>query len=142
MNTTIEFLDALKAKTGAGSDYQLHKILGVTRSGISSYRCGRSYFDDEVCLKVASILEISPALVFAAVHAERAKSEPEKAVWKSIFEKLGGLAASIALAAIILPNPVNTGSAQASQRETVYYVKSKRRKKNPFELLLNQLIPA
>lgn len=123
MKTSIEFLDAVKAKTGAVSDYQLAKILNVTRAGISSYRMKRSYFDDEMCLKVASILEIEPFLVLASIHAERAKTAPEKAAWLSAFEKFGGMAASFVFASALLAQPAPAEAAQVVGVNSVYYVK-------------------
>lgn len=134
MNTTNEFLDAVKAKTGAGSDYKLANILEVTRGGISSYRTGRTCLDDETCLKVASILEIDPAMVFAAIYAERSKNADAKAVWKSLFEKLGGVAASLLIATTLggmTPTNANAGAASSvdvTSHNNVYYVKSTKRR--------------
>ena len=147
MRTTIEFLDALKAKTGAASDYALAPKLGCTRAAISNYRNGRSYFDDETCLRAASILEIEPFIVLAAVHAERAKTEPEKAAWKSMFERLGGMAAAVVLGiSMQSPTPSQAApvldSSASNFPNSVYYVKSRRRKKQPLGMtLLNLLSP-
>lgn len=140
MQNTIGFLDAVKSKTGAESDYQLAKVLGVTRGGISSYRTGRTFFDDKMAVKVAGVLGIDAGIVLAAAHAERAKSEAERAAWTSIFEKLGGLAAGVVMGfAVASPNP-----AQASvEGKSVYYVKSRRRlETNPFLQILHPFIPA
>jgi len=147
MKTTVEFLDALKAKTGAPSDYALAPILGVTRSAVSRYRNEKDYFSDEMALKVASILEIEPFIVLAAVHAERAKTEPEKAAWKSMFERLGGMAAAVVLGiAMQSPTPSQAApvldSSASNFPNSVYYVKSRRRKKQPLGMtLLNLLSP-
>lgn len=105
MKTTIEFLDELKARKGGASDYAIAKILGVTQQTISRYRVGKDYLGDSTAIRVAELLEIRPAIIISAVHAERAKSDQEKAVWRDIFEKLGGLAASVVIgvAAFTLP---------------------------------------
>ncbi len=105
MNTAKNYLDALKAKTGATSDYKLAQILGVTRAQISKYRNGYDAFSDEMCLKVAKILEVDPYLMLASSHAERAKNKDEKSAWTALFERLGGMAASIALG-IMLNSPI------------------------------------
>lgn len=96
MQTSIDFVEALKTKTGAGSDYALAKTLGVTRQAVSNYRTGAKTFSDEIALKAASLLEIEPGIILAAVHAERAKTEAEKSAWKMMFERLGGVAAMVA----------------------------------------------
>ncbi|MBZ0105543.1 MAG: hypothetical protein K8H84_07910 [Sulfuricella denitrificans] len=107
MNTTIDFLDAVKAKHGLVSDYALAKELGVRQSCIGNYRAKRSYLDDLMAVKVAEALEIDPMYVIASANAERSKKAEEKKVWTDILEKLGGLAASvvIGLALTALPSP-------------------------------------
>lgn len=107
MKTTIEFLDAIKAKHGIPSDYALAKRMGMRQQTVSKYRLGHEYLGDSAALKVAELLDIDAAYVVACVHRERAKKSDEKQVWETIIEKLGGLAASVVLglAAITLPMP-------------------------------------
>jgi len=81
MNTTIQFLDALKARHCGASDYAISKILGVTQQTVSRYRVGKDFLGDSTAIRVAKLLEIDPAYVVACAHAERAKAEDEKAVW-------------------------------------------------------------
>ncbi|MDP1897794.1 MAG: DUF3693 domain-containing protein [Sulfurimicrobium sp.] len=123
MNTTNEFLDAIKAKHGLVSDYALCKKLGVSSSRIGNYRSKRSVFDDLMAVQAAKLLEIDPMYVIAAVHAESAKKESERKVWTDILEKLGGLAASvvIGLALVALPSPSAFAASQSAH--SVYYVK-------------------
>lgn len=95
MKTTIDFLTAVKAAHGLTSDYQLSKFLSVTSQCISLSMSGRTYLGDETAIKVAEALKIDPATVIASVHYERAKKAEEKAVWKGILERLGGIAAAL-----------------------------------------------
>lgn len=95
MKTTIDFLNAVKAAKNLTSDYQLAKFLGLTQSSISLSMSGRTYLGDESAIKVAEALKIDPAQVIASVHYERAKKEEEKAVWRGILERLGGVAAAL-----------------------------------------------
>jgi transcriptional regulator with XRE-family HTH domain len=95
MKTTIDFLNAVKAAQGLTSDYQLAKFLGITASSISLSMSGRTFLGDETAIKVADSLKIDPAQVIASVHYERAKKAEEKAVWKGILERLGGIAAAL-----------------------------------------------
>ncbi len=144
MKTTNEFLNAVKAKTGAASDYALAQKLMVTRSAISKYRNNKSNLDDETCLKVARILEIDAGIVLAAIHSERAKTEIERSAWNSLFERLGGVAASVMIATTLFGNsaPVKA-SEQVVSHKNVYYVKSRKRKKppfNPLKVMIEQLL--
>ena len=112
MKTTIEYLEAIKAKTGADSDNKLAQILGVTRQAISNYRNKNQYFDDETCLKIAQILEINDFEVILNTHAERSKNPLIKAAFATAFERIGGMAAAVTLG-IMLNVPTPT---QATER--------------------------
>lgn len=87
MNTTIDFLDAVKARAGVASDYALAPVLGVTRQQVSRFRNKVDYLGDPTAIQVARLLNIEPGYVVASAHAERAKSEDEKLLWKSILQR-------------------------------------------------------
>jgi len=124
MKTTIEFLDELKSRNGGASDYAIAKILGITHQMVSKYRLGKDCLGDSTAIRVAELLEINPAIVVSAVHAERAKSDQEKAVWRDIFEKLGGVAASVVIGVAAFALPVqNVEAAGAVSSNNGYYVK-------------------
>ncbi len=78
MQTTIEFLDALKARHSLASDYKAAKFLGVTVSGVSLWRRGKATFDDATAIKVGKLLDLDAGYVLACVHAERAKRTEER----------------------------------------------------------------
>ena len=84
MRTTIEFLNALKAKNGGASDYRISQLLGCTRASVSKYRTGRSFFDNQTAIKMAKLLDVDAGYIAACVHLERAKSDEEKELWSSI----------------------------------------------------------
>lgn len=130
MKTTNEFLNAVKAKTGAVSDYVLAQKIGVSRAAISQYRNNKSNLDDQTCLKVAQILEIDAGIVLAAVHAERAKTAAEKTAWTALFERLGGVAAAALLGIMLnVPNPAeaNTGAVHSHKHNAsnLYIIRNK-----------------
>jgi len=83
---TLELLEAVKAKRGITSDYALAKVLGVTQQAVSSYRSGNSIINDDVCLSVASILDLQPIFVIAQANAERAKTPELRARWIGLME--------------------------------------------------------
>lgn len=129
MKTTIEFLNAVIAKTGAASDYATAKKLGVTVSTVSLWRTGKGTMSNEMGLKVALILEINADIVLAALQSERAKTEGEKKAWFALFEKLGGIAAAAVLGIMLnVPNPAQANtkasdSALHNSNQSIHYTK-------------------
>lgn len=87
MKTTVDWLAICKQRFNVESDYALAKRLGVSQQTISSYRTGRSRFDDDMALTVAQALHIDPLQVIASVNAERAKTPEQKARWMGVMEK-------------------------------------------------------
>lgn len=129
METTLHFLDAVKARHGLKSDYSLAPLLGITRSAVSKFRSGKDFFGDSTAIRVAELLEIDPAIVLASVHAERAKSEAEKTAWRSIIEKLGGIAAAllISLSGLSAPTPAQASTFDNNSASNMDYAKRRRR---------------
>jgi len=113
VNTTRDFLAAIKARHALKTDGDLHRLLGVSRERISRYQKGHDYFGEEVALRVADALDISPGYVLAIVAAERAKSEAAKKVWKSVAAKAAAVLVFVILAGALpgLPNMQATAYA-------------------------------
>ena len=117
MRTTLDFLDAVKARHSLPSDYSLAPLLGITKQEVSKLRNRKAFLGDQTALRVAELLEIDPAEVLSAVHAERAKNPKEKAAWASMFERLTS-AAACAVLGLALAAPAPT--AQAAERAALY----------------------
>ena len=114
MTTTIEYLDAIKTKTGAPSDYAIAKLLGISRASVSNYRNGHTYFDDDICVKVASLLDVDPIEVVINVHAERSTNVLVKSSFMEVLKQIRGVAAMCLLATGITalqPAPVQASEA-------------------------------
>ncbi len=88
METTVEFLDAVKVRLDLPSDYAATKVLGVTRSAVSNYRNGKSVFDEATAVRVAEILGINPLAVISACKVEGATDAHMRDVWHGIWEKI------------------------------------------------------
>ena len=101
MKTTVEFLDAVRAAHGLTSDYQLAKHLKIRAARISNYRNGHTLFDEETCLLIAADLDLDPGYVFACIASERANKPEVKAAWKKTADLLYGLAAALAIVAVL-----------------------------------------
>jgi transcriptional regulator with XRE-family HTH domain len=83
---TLALLEAVKTRRKITSDYALAKALGVTQQAVSSYRSGNSIINDDVCLTVATILEIPPIGVIAQANAERAKTPELRQRWMELVQ--------------------------------------------------------
>lgn len=124
MKTTVEFLDSVKAKHGFTSDYQLAPHLGCTRQAISKYRVGKDYLGEDMACKVAADLGLDSSYVLACIASERAKKPEVKAAWKHAAEVLYGIAAVLAVVAVLpfVTLPYNDAGMVAAM-DDVYYVK-------------------
>lgn len=96
---TIQLLDAIRARRNLPSDYAAAALLGLTRSQVSRYRNGKDFMGDEVAQRAASLLDLDPAQVVAAVHAERATDPQTRQLWVSISQRLERAGAAAALVA-------------------------------------------
>ncbi|WP_233869313.1 hypothetical protein [Paraburkholderia adhaesiva] len=88
MKTTVQWLDEVKDCLGIASDYAAAKALHVTRASVSGWRTGRCTFDNEVCLRVAEILNANPFEVLATVNIERIKDEERRDLWANALERI------------------------------------------------------
>lgn len=68
---TRTYVDRVKQKLQIESDYSLAKHLRVSKSTVSNYQKGLTAFSDQVCERVAEILEENPAMVVALVELDR-----------------------------------------------------------------------
>ena len=126
--TTVEFLDAISAQEGDCSDYRLAKLLGLKQQQVSNYRNKGGTFSDGTAIRAAELLKIDPAYILLCMHQERAKEPEEKAVWASMLERLGGLAASFALVFFCAtPTPSHAGIGSIHASSSASYCFQKRR---------------
>ena len=129
LSTTVEFLDALRARLDIKSDYALRLSLDVTKAAVSDYRTGKSHFSDEVALRVAALLDLDPGYVLACIHAERTKRPLVRDAWEKVAR---GLAASLAAVFVGVSSPSPSQAAplpsSAAENSTVYIMSKRRRR--------------
>mgnify|MGYP001595360811 CR=1 FL=1 len=127
--TTVEFLDAIKAKHHLPSDYALAKILDVHRQVISRYRHGGT-FDEEMAIKVGNLLDIPGGYVNACVMAERTKRPEVREMWQQVARVIYSIAAVgiIGAGTLLTPSPSPASSGQE------YTLHALRRKNRPWPL--------
>lgn len=97
MKTTVEYLDAIKARLNLPSDYAVAKALHLTRAAVSKQRLGHNVFDDTTALRVAEILDVDPMEVIAAANAERARDDETRRLWERAWGKVTGVTVASAL---------------------------------------------
>ncbi|WP_246791777.1 DUF3693 domain-containing protein [Burkholderia perseverans] len=114
MKTTVDYLDAIKARLDLPSDYAVAKALHLTRAAVSKQRLGHSAFDETTALRVADILGLDPMEVIASAHIERARDEETRRLWERALGKVTGAAATAAFAAVIItaasPSPAKASA--------------------------------
>ena len=98
---TVDYLDACKQKLELSSDYQLAKALGLTRSALSAYRNNGGTFSPATAKKVAEILGLHPLRVRADAELERAKTPEDRALWRELAAKIGGVLAVAGAGALL-----------------------------------------
>lgn len=102
---TDQILNKAKEKLGISSDYELSKILEIKSKGkISNYRTGYSKPDDEMCFKLAEILEEEPQAIIAAVRLEAEKEPSKREFWKRQAKKYALTAGVVAALASPVSN--------------------------------------
>ncbi|WP_120512006.1 helix-turn-helix domain-containing protein [Photobacterium salinisoli] len=67
MTHTIELLNQVKAKYSLTTDYQLSKILGVSRARVSNWMLGKNSMEWDVAFKVADLLQIDDQNVVSCI---------------------------------------------------------------------------
>lgn len=108
MHTTRQLIEALRVKLSEGqrrtvSDAAISRILGLSNGAMPAYNNKGVTLSDSVAIKVAEHLEMDPGYVLACMHAERAKLEADRAAWRKVAERLGGVAACLVLALVVFP---------------------------------------
>ncbi len=129
MQTTVQFLDAVRVRHELTSDYQLAKFLGVPQTSISSYRTGRSMMDEAMCLKIAAALAIEPGEVLVAIAFEREKRAEVKSAWQRVAQRLASVAGAVVLGLGLGPSLHNPsgGTIQPAADQTTHMRQRRRR---------------
>lgn len=99
------WLDKVRNNCGLTSDYQVAKLLGVTVGRVSSYRTGRTEFDEDMAARVGAALGEHPAHVLATVRAGIARTDKARAVWEEIARHFGHAAALFLAVGVVFLAP-------------------------------------
>lgn len=78
-----KYLDQAIERHGLKNDSKLAEMLGVVQSAVSHYRTGRRTADNEVCLRLAQLLEMeNPLPIIMAADMDRAERAGQHSLWE------------------------------------------------------------
>ncbi|WP_247539185.1 Cro/Cl family transcriptional regulator [Ralstonia pseudosolanacearum] len=101
------YLDAAIERHGLKNDSALAGQLGVVQSAISHYRTGRRSMDNEVCLRLAQLLEMdNPLPIIMAADMDRAERHGQHSLWE-VFSKRMASSATAALLLVVVASATN-----------------------------------
>jgi len=125
MNVSAKYLDLLQENTETGTDYAVGKLLNESRSRLSSYRTGKTKFNEEMCFKVANALDIEPMEVIAAIKLEQCKEKEDAEMagfWADTLKKTSAtLSAAFLTIAMTIPNQAEANSFNITNVMTSFF---------------------
>ncbi|WP_354277363.1 DUF3693 domain-containing protein [Stenotrophomonas rhizophila] len=115
-----DILNRAVEASGATSDSDLSRKLGVSRQAVSNWRGGKKFPDTVTCATIAGITGIPLAQVLGIVGEARAISREEKAVWRRLAATAMALAIGVGFT---LPRDVQA-SVGHSASDPVYIMRN------------------
>ncbi|CAM2286221.1 HTH cro/C1-type domain-containing protein [Ralstonia mannitolilytica] len=127
-----KFLDDAIARHGLKNDTALAKLLGVRQNAVSQYRSGKRTMDNEMCLRVAQLLDMeNPLPIIMAADLDRAERAGQRSLWEVFSPRMAhsGLitvlvALGLGVTNFVTPSPAEAAPLSHSQGpNTLSYVK-------------------
>jgi transcriptional regulator with XRE-family HTH domain len=131
---TAQLVDQARHCAGLSSDYALAKHLGISRQVVSQWRSGSKFPAPLLIFRLSELAALNPAQVIADLESDRAQRAgrvDQVEGWRSILQRLGGVAAAVMVGAILsAPAPASAAMKQAQEMPapSVYYVNKLRRR--------------
>ncbi|WP_126968906.1 DUF3693 domain-containing protein [Xanthomonas arboricola] len=132
MAAVDELLDKVKESCSLPSDMALATKLGIQRQLLSKARMGDKPLSDERIAQLCAMAKLDGGQWMARIHAERAATQVERALWKSMLDRMTPVTAvvgAMVLAIGMMPATGRTksldiqGLAQLDRAYSVYYVR-------------------
>ncbi|MGA3702864.1 Cro/Cl family transcriptional regulator [Ralstonia nicotianae] len=103
-----KYLDAVIERHGLKNDKALAEKMGLVHSAISHYRTGRRTMDNEVCLRVAQLLEMeNPLPIIMAADMDRAERAGQHSLWEVFSKRMAASNATAALLLVLVASATN-----------------------------------
>lgn len=96
MTVIANLLDKVKEQCSLPSDNALSQKLGVTRAVVSTWRSGVTPLSDERIAQLCAIAKLDGPEWLARIHAEKAQSPAERALWSKMLVRLAAAAILVA----------------------------------------------
>ncbi|HHA2525259.1 TPA: DUF3693 domain-containing protein [Stenotrophomonas maltophilia] len=147
MTAVGELLDAARERTGIPSDNALAARLGIQRQLLSKARAGEKPISDERIAQICALAKLDGPTWIAMIHAERATTATERALWRLMLDRMGAAAAVVALVALSMPGLANAKTAQNQAvsggllTHSVYYVTKGSAHTNPSQSSPGRKLP-
>ncbi|CBJ43113.1 helix-turn-helix domain-containing protein [Ralstonia solanacearum] len=112
-----KYLDQVVERRGLKNDTALAELLGVGQSAVSHYRTGRRTADNEVCLRLAQLLDMeNPMPIIMAADMDRAERAGQRSLWEVFSPRMAhsGLAAILVALGLGVTNFVTPSPAEAA----------------------------
>ncbi|MGA3942258.1 Cro/Cl family transcriptional regulator [Ralstonia nicotianae] len=103
-----KYLDAVIERHGLKNDKALAEKMGLVHSAISHYRTGRRTMDNEVCLRVAQLLDMeNPLPIIMAADMDRAERAGQHSLWEVFSKRMAASNATAALLLVLVASATN-----------------------------------
>ena len=112
MTATNELLDKAREAANISSDSALSQRLGITRAVISAWRKQLYPMPDERIAQVCALAKLDGPEWMARIHADRAQSPAERALWSKMLVRLA--------AAAIFVAPLTAGAVDKSLQNQAF----------------------
>lgn len=128
MTAIAELLDQARERCNFNSDNELATAVGLKRQTIHQWRHSLAPISDERIAQICAMAKLDGPHWTAQIHAERAQSPAERAMWKSMLDRLSAVAAVLALVVFAAPGAARAkaidsqGFSGSDQPHSVYYV--------------------
>lgn len=96
MTTIAELLDTVKETCSIPSDNALAEKMGVNRQLLWQVRRGEKPLSDERIAQLCALAKLDGPEWMARIHAERAQSPAERALWSKMLTRLAAAALVLA----------------------------------------------
>ncbi|MEA9578664.1 DUF3693 domain-containing protein [Xanthomonas nasturtii] len=101
MSATNELLDKVKEVCSFPSDMAIAEKLGINRQMLWKARHEDKPLSDERIAQLCAMAKLDGATWLARIHAERAASQVERALWKSVLDRLAPITAVVGVLSLV-----------------------------------------
>ncbi|MDX8400889.1 MAG: hypothetical protein R8K20_11690 [Gallionellaceae bacterium] len=131
MQTINDLLDLAKENSDVKSDRQLALMIGI--SNAAPYRTKGVVPNDKTAILLAKLCNMKPEVVIAICHSVKAETKEEKNVWQHFYK----MAATAAIAGVIVSGGVSGAHAQGVQSESPSISQTAHYEVRPMDIMLS-----